>query len=65
MASKYILEKTAWTRELKRGKTSDFPLPAKRAPYSKLDSSKLEAVIGMSIPTWQDAIDRYLEDSYE
>ncbi|MGL5100578.1 MAG: sugar nucleotide-binding protein [Fusobacteriaceae bacterium] len=47
------------------GKTSDFPLPAKRAPYSKLDSSKLETVIGVKIPTWQDAIDRYLEDSYE
>ncbi|MGL6167553.1 MAG: dTDP-4-dehydrorhamnose reductase [Fusobacteriaceae bacterium] len=63
--AKYILSKTGWTGELKMGKTSDFPLPAKRAPYSKLDSSKLEAVIGVKIPTWQDAIDRYLEDSYE
>ncbi|MGL4252733.1 MAG: sugar nucleotide-binding protein, partial [Fusobacteriaceae bacterium] len=46
-----------------RGKTSDFPLPAKRAPYSKLDSSKIEAVIGMKIPEWQDGIDRYMEET--
>lgn len=61
--AKYLLEKRGWKGTLSKGKTSDFPLPAARAPYSKLDSSKLEAVIGMKIPTWQDAIDRYLEES--
>lgn len=58
--AKYLLEATGWKGELSRGKTSDFPLPAKRAIYSKLDSSKLESVISMKIPTWQDAVDRYL-----
>lgn len=62
--AKYLLEKTDWKGELSRGKTSDFPLPAKRTPYSKLDSSKLEKVIGMKIPTWQDAIDRYMKEIY-
>ncbi len=60
--AKYLLDGTGWKGELSRGKTSDFPLPAKRAPYSKLDSSKIESVIGMKIPEWQDGIDRYMEE---
>lgn len=61
--AKYLLEKTGWKGELKRGKNSDFNLPAARPAYSKLDCSKIEKLLGETIPTWKDAIDRYLKDS--
>lgn len=60
--AKYLLQKIGWEGELLRGKSSDFILPAKRAPYSKLDSSKLEKTIGQKLPTWQSGIDRFFEE---
>ena len=51
--AKYVLEK------------ADFNLPAKRPPYSKLDSSKVEKLLGEKIPTWQSGIDRFLEEMKE
>ena len=59
--AKYILEKIGWNGELKKAKTSDFNLAAKRACYSKLSSKKLEKLLGEKIPTWENAIDRYIE----
>lgn len=38
--------------------TKDFPTPAKRPNYSVLDTSVLETELGISIPTWQDALQR-------
>ncbi|MGL4944735.1 MAG: sugar nucleotide-binding protein, partial [Fusobacteriaceae bacterium] len=46
-------------------KSSDFVLPAPRAEYSKLDSSKLESVIGEKLPTWESGIDRFLQEMRE
>ena len=43
-------------------KTKNFNLKAKRAEYTKLDSSKLEKAIGKKIPSWQSGIDRFLEE---
>ncbi|MGL5099893.1 MAG: SDR family oxidoreductase, partial [Fusobacteriaceae bacterium] len=60
--AEYLLESIGWIGTLNRGKSSDFKLPAKRAEYSKLDSSKLEAVIGEKLPTWQTGIDRFLDE---
>ncbi|MGL5988341.1 dTDP-4-dehydrorhamnose reductase [Cetobacterium sp.] len=60
--AQYVLDSIGWTGTLNRGKSSDFKLPAKRAEYSKLDSSKLEAVIGEKLPTWQSGIDRFLDE---
>ncbi len=60
--AKYVLDCVKWQGDLKRAKTADFVLPAKRAKYSKLDSSKAEKVIGRKIPHWQDGIDRFLEE---
>lgn len=60
--AKYVLNSIGWNGELLRGKSSDFNLPAKRAEYSKLDSTKLESVIGEKIPTWESGIDRFLEE---
>ncbi|MGL4452352.1 dTDP-4-dehydrorhamnose reductase [Cetobacterium sp.] len=63
--AKYILDSIGWKGTLNRAKSSDFILPAKRAEYSKLDSSKLEAVIGEKIPTWKSGIDRFLNEMRE
>ena len=38
----------------------DFPQKAKRPAYSVLDCSKLSATIGSALPTWQDALSRYV-----
>jgi dTDP-4-dehydrorhamnose reductase len=38
----------------------DFPQKAKRPPYSVLDCSKLAGVIGSALPTWQNALARYV-----
>ncbi|HEV8002990.1 MAG TPA: dTDP-4-dehydrorhamnose reductase [Planctomycetaceae bacterium] len=38
----------------------DFPQKAKRPTYSVLDCSKLAAAIGVEMPTWQDALGRYV-----
>ena len=58
--AEYILKRIGWSGKLERGKTSDFPLKAKRAKYSKLDSSKIERVVDRKIPHWKEGIDRFL-----
>ena len=63
--AKYVLEKIGWKGKLGRAKTVDFNLPAKRPAYSKLDSSKIEKLLGEKIPTWQSGIDRFLEEMKE
>lgn len=63
--AKYVLEKIGWRGTLGRAKTVDFNLPAKRPAYSKLDSSKVEKLLGEKIPTWQSGIDRFLEEMKE
>ena len=60
--AKYVLDKIGWTGKLGTSKTEDFNLPAKRSKFSKLDSTKLENIVGEEIPSWQDAIDRFLEE---
>ena len=59
---KYVLDKIGWQGKLNRAKTRDFNLKAQRAEYTKLDSSKLEKVIGEKIPSWENGIDRFLEE---
>lgn len=58
--AKYVLDKINWQGTLNPAKTSDFNLKAKRAPYTKLDSSKIEKIINKKIPNWQEGIDRFL-----
>jgi dTDP-4-dehydrorhamnose reductase len=45
---------------LKPVKTADFPSPVKRPSYSVLSDKKLRS-LDISIPTWQDALARYLQ----
>ena len=60
--AKCVLDKINWQGKLNRAKTKDFSLKAGRAEYTKLDSTKLEKVINKKIPTWQNGIDRFLEE---
>ena len=60
--AKYVLEQIGRQGKLNRAKTKDFNLKAKRAEFTKLDSSKLEKAIGKKIPSWQNGIDRFLEE---
>ncbi|MGL5901824.1 MAG: dTDP-4-dehydrorhamnose reductase [Cetobacterium sp.] len=63
--AKYVLESIGWTGTLNKAKSSDFVLPAPRAEYSKLDSSKLESIIGEKLLTWESGIDRFLQEMRE
>lgn len=45
--------------------TKEFPRPAPRPAYSGLDTSRLEKLIGRRLPTWQNALARYLESACE
>jgi len=45
--------------------TSDYPRPAPRPSYSVLDTSRLAGLIGHELPSWQDALARYLEGACE
>ncbi len=36
--------------------TADWPTPARRPPYSRLDCSKLDATFGVSLPDWQESL---------
>jgi dTDP-4-dehydrorhamnose reductase len=43
--------------------TADVPRPAPRPAYSVLDTSRLEGILGRTMPDWHDALRRYLEVS--
>lgn len=43
--------------------TAEFPRPAARPSFSVLDTSRLKRVIGRTLPPWQDALRRHLENS--
>ena len=43
-------------------KTKDFPLPAARPANSRLDTTKIKAIFGISLPTWQSEVDLVLHE---
>ena len=45
--------------------TAAFPRPAIRPSYSVLDISRLESLVGHDMPSWQNALARYLEPACE
>lgn len=42
--------------------TSAFPTPAKRPSNSRLDTTKLQTTFGLSLPHWQQGVDRMLNE---
>ncbi|MFI5447154.1 dTDP-4-dehydrorhamnose reductase [Polaromonas sp. UC242_47] len=49
-------------REMIPVPTSAFPTPARRPHNSRLDSAKLQATFGLSLPPWQHGVDRTLAE---
>ena len=44
--------------------TADYPTPARRPAYSVLDTGKIEAELGLSIPAWRDSLVTMLGELY-
>jgi len=41
--------------------TLEYPTPARRPAWSVLDTAKYEGIAGAPLPSWEDAIDRFLD----
>jgi dTDP-4-dehydrorhamnose reductase len=59
--AKEIFKHAGLAVELVPVSTDEFPRPAKRPPYSVLDSSRVSKSFQLDIPNWQDGIRRCLE----
>lgn len=44
--------------------TSDFPAPARRPHNSRLDCAKLQTAFGLTLPPWQQGVDRMLSETF-
>ena len=42
--------------------TADYPTPAKRPAYSCLDTSRLRNDLAIDLPTWEEGLDRVLDE---
>lgn len=51
-------------REVKAIETSHYPTPAKRPLNSRLDCSKLERVLGVRLPHWEQGLSECMERKY-
>jgi len=47
--------------EVLRATSDEVRRPASRPAYSVLDTTRLSGILGRRMPTWQDALGRYLE----
>lgn len=61
----YVLKKIGWQGDLVRARSDEFRTPARRPPFSVLDNFGTEESLGYSLPSWQDATDRFLEEMGE
>ena len=61
--TQYILDKISWKGELIRAKSEEFNWLAERPKFSKLSCKKIKEKLGVSIPNWKDAIDRYFKEN--
>jgi dTDP-4-dehydrorhamnose reductase len=59
--TRYIFECAGFEAKLSPVKSSDFASPVKRPANSVLSKAKLRA-LGVAIPSWKDALPRYLEE---
>ena len=42
--------------------TAEYPLPAKRPPYSVLNKSKIREVYGVEVPYWRDSLEKCIKN---
>ncbi len=42
--------------------TADYPLPAKRPPYSVLNKSRIKEVYGVEVPYWRDSLEKCIKN---
>lgn len=42
--------------------TADYPTPAKRPAYSRLDTSRLRCDMAIALPSWEQGLDRVLDE---
>jgi dTDP-4-dehydrorhamnose reductase len=59
--TRYIFERASQDTKLSPVNSSEFASPVKRPANSVLSKAKLSA-LGISIPSWKDALPRYLEE---
>jgi dTDP-4-dehydrorhamnose reductase len=59
--TRYIFERAGLDAKLSPVKSAEFASPVRRPTNSVLSKAKLHSV-GVSIPTWKDALPRYLEE---
>jgi dTDP-4-dehydrorhamnose reductase len=59
----YILKQAGWTGKLVNVKSSAFKTAAQRPGYSVLDNFGTQETIGYTLPSWQDATSRYMQDA--
>jgi len=59
--TRYIFERAGLDAKLSPVNSSEFASPVKRPANSVLSKAKLQA-LGISIPSWKDALPRYIEE---
>src|SRR5580704_3486562 len=59
--TRHIFDSAGIQAQLSPVKSSDFPSPVKRPSYSVLSKAKFRG-LGLSIPSWKDALPRYLQE---
>jgi dTDP-4-dehydrorhamnose reductase len=59
--AKKVLELAGWNGTLLPAKTADFPTPAERPLYTVLDNFGTAELLKRPMPTWDDAVERYME----
>jgi dTDP-4-dehydrorhamnose reductase len=60
--AEFVFEKLEISANLSSCKSSDYSAPARRPLNSRLDCSKIQALLGRSIEHWQGPLGRFLEN---
>ncbi len=61
--ARFVLEKVGWKGDLLPAKSDDFPTPARRPSFSALSTEKISSM-GIILPPWEDAVERFLQCSF-
>ena len=58
--AKYYFQKKGEKKDIVPVPTASFNLKAKRPPFSAMDNRKITKEVGMDIPSWENAVDRFV-----